>query len=90
MAHIKVTQIFSLFSFEIFLSSQGRKHLAQLKRLQDKGLRERTGGMLGLSDLLRPNKEIYDEKYWDRYCSLIGQSYLILFYDWSVLSNTVL
>lgn len=43
---------------------KGKPHLAQLKRLQDRMIRERTG--LGISDVLTPDCEIYDEKYWDR------------------------
>jgi len=44
---------------------KGKPHLAQLKRLQDREVRERTGG-LGLSEVLRPNSQTYDEKFWDR------------------------
>ena len=39
--------------------------MAQLKRLQDRDLRHKTGG-LGYSDLLMPSKEVYDPDFWNR------------------------
>ena len=36
-----------------------------MKRLQDAEVRRQTGGRHGVSDLLRPSHELYDQRYWD-------------------------
>jgi len=44
----------------------GGPHLKMKRRLQEKEMRELTGGQYGLSEMLMPSREVYDPDFWNK------------------------
>ena len=70
---------------------KGRPHLAQLQRLRDKEVRDRTGGRSHYEYLGQETKVKYDENYWDQNR---GRNRKLRpeherFLDWERLENTL-